>query len=284
MSVRTSPTVRRRRLGTELRRLRELAGFTCEQAGDHLNCSASKISRIETARVPARVVDVQALCQLYRAGIEQTTILIALARESKTQGWWQRYDGVLPDWFATYVGLEAEAVEIRTYQIELIPGLLQTEGYARALFEASELNAPDEVESAVAIRRSRQEVLRGDNPPQYWAVLSEAALYRMVGGPAIMRDQLLYLTEVSELRNVAIQVIRLDVGAHPGMSTPFVVLRFPDHADHQVTFIDYLTGGLYLERPEEVDQFNLAFNHLVAAAESPHRSIDLIRTKAKEIS
>src|SRR5262249_14472097 len=137
---------------------------------------------------------------------------------------------------------------------------------------------------AVAIRRSRQEILRGDNPPQFWAVLSEAALYRMVGGPAIMRDQLLYLTEVSELRNMAIQIIRLDVGAHPGISTPFVILRFPDRADPQVTFVDYLTGGLYLERPEEVDQFNLAFNHLVAAAESPHRSIDLIRTRAKEIS
>ncbi len=284
MSIRTSPTVRRRRLGTELRRLREHAGLTCEQAGDHLGCSASKISRIETARVPARVADVQALGKLYRARADQLAVLVALARESKTQGWWQRFDGVLPDWFATYVGLEAEAVGIRTYEIELVPGLLQTEGYARALFESAELSPPVDVESAVAIRRSRQQILLGENPPQVWAVLSEAALRRTVGGPAIMRDQLLHLIDTCELRNVTIQVIRADAGAHPGMGTPFVILSFPDRADPQVTFIDYLTGALYLEKPEEVDQYNLAFNHLVAAASSPYRSLDLIRAAAKQLS
>jgi transcriptional regulator with XRE-family HTH domain len=284
MSVRTSPTVRRRRLGSELRRLREAAGLTCEQAGDHLDCSASKISRMETARVPARAIDVQALCQLYGAGDEQTTVLVALARESKTEGWWQRFDGVLPDWFGTYVGLEAEAATIRTYEVQLVPGLLQTAGYARALFESAEFSAPDEVEQAVSIRRSRQEILRGDNPPQYWAVLSEAVLHRLVGGPAIMRDQLLHLTELSELRNVTIQVIRSDAGAHPGMCTPFVILSFPDRADPEVTFVEYLTGALYLETREEVDQYNLVFNHLVAAAISPQQSVDLIRTTAKQLA
>jgi transcriptional regulator with XRE-family HTH domain len=283
MSVRHSPTVRRRRLGSELRRLREEAGLTCEQAGDHLDCSASKISRIETARVPARAIDVQALCQLYRADEEQTALLVALARESKTEGWWQRFDGVLPDWFGTFVGLEAEAVGIRTYEIQLVPGLLQTEGYARALFESAELSSPEEVEPAVAIRRSRQEILRGENPPQYWAVLSEAALHRMIGGPAIMRDQLLYLTEISELRHVTIQVIPANAGGHPGMSTPFVILSFPDRADPEVTFVDYLTGALYLEKREEVDQYNLAFNHLVAAAMPPQQSVELMRTTAKQL-
>ncbi|OLE26182.1 MAG: hypothetical protein AUG44_13820 [Actinobacteria bacterium 13_1_20CM_3_71_11] len=283
MSVRTSPTVRRRRLGSELRRLRELASLTCEQVGDRLGCSASKISRIETARVPARVLDVQALCELYGAGEEQRVVLVALARESKTQGWWQRFDSALPDWFTTYVGLEAEAASIRTYEIQLVPGLLQTEAYARALFETA-VNAPEEVESAVEIRRSRQEILRGENPPRYWAVLSEAALQRMVGGPGIMRDQLWYLTEINELRNVTIQVIPAHTGAHPGMSTPFVILSFPDRADPEVTFVDYLTGALYLEKPEEVDQYNLAFNHLVAAAVSPVQSLDLIRATAKQFS
>jgi len=284
MSVRTSPTVRRRRLGTDLRRLREAAGLTCEQAAAHLDCSASKISRIETARVPARAIDVQALCQLYQASDEQVAVLVALARESKTEGWWQRFDGVLPDWFGTYVGLEAEAATIRTYEIQLVPGLLQTEGYARALFETAELGAPESVEVGVAIRRSRQEVLRGESPPQYWAVLSEAVLHRLVGGPAIMRDQLLYLVEMSELRNVTIQVIRWDAGAHPGMGTPFVILSFPDRADPEVTFVEYLTGALYLEKRNEVDQYNLAFNHLVAAAISPQQSVELIRTIAKQLS
>jgi transcriptional regulator with XRE-family HTH domain len=282
--MRSSPTVRRRRLGSELRHLREAAGLTCEQAADHLMCSASKISRLETARVPARALDVQALCLLYEAGEEQTGALVALARESKTEGWWQRFDGVLPDWFGTFVGLEAEAAAIRTYEIQLIPGLLQTEGYARALFETADLGGPESIEANVAIRRSRQQVLRGENPPQYWAVLSEAALNRLVGGPAIMRDQLLYLTEISELRNVTIQVIRDAAGAHPGMVTPFVILSFPDRADPEVTFVDYLTGALYLEKREEVDQFRLAFNHLVAAAISPQQSVDLIRTTAKQLS
>jgi hypothetical protein len=190
----------------------------------------------------------------------------------------------MPDWFATYVGLEAEAVGIRTYEIELVPGLLQTEGYARALFESAALNPPVDVECGIAIRRSRQQILHGENPPRLWAVLSEAALRRMVGGPAIMRDQLLHLLDMSELRNVTIQVIRADAGAHPGMGTPFVILSFPDRADPQITFLDYLTGALYLEKPEEVDQYNLAFNHLVAAAISPHRSLDLIRATAKQLS
>jgi len=275
--------VRRRRLGSELRRLREAAGLTCEQAGDHLDCSASKISRMETARVPARGIDVQALCHLYGAGDEQMTVLVALARESKTEGWWQRFDGVLPDWFGTYVGLEAEAATIRTYEIELIPGLLQTAAYARVLFESAEVSAPDEVEQAVSIRRSRQEVLRGDNPPQYWAVFSEAALHRLIGGPAIMRDQLLHVAEISELRHVTVQVIRADAGAHPGMCTPFVILSFPERSDPQVTFVEYLTGALYLEKREEVDQHNLVFNHLVAAAISPQQSVDLIRSTAKQL-
>jgi hypothetical protein len=238
---------------------------------------------METARVPARVADVQTLCTLYRAGEEHAAVLVSLARESKTQGWWQRFDSALPDWFTTYVGLEAEAVTIRTYEIQLIPGLLQTEGYARALFESA-VNTPQEVESAIAIRRSRQEILHGDNPPQYWAVLSEAALQRMVGGPAIMRDQLLYLAEISDLRHVTVQVIPAHAGAHPGMSTPFVILGFPDRADPQVVFVDYLTGALYLEKPEEIDEYNLAFHHLVAAAVSPPQSIDVIRATAKQLS
>jgi transcriptional regulator with XRE-family HTH domain len=284
MSVRTSPTVRRRRLGSDLRRLREAGGLTCEQAATHLDCSASKISRIETARVPARAIDVQALCQLYGATEDQTAILVALARESKTEGWWQRFDGVMPDWFGTYVGLEAEAAAIRTYEIQLIPGLLQTEGYARALFEAAGLGAAESVEAKVAVRRSRQEILRGETPPQYWAVLSEAVLHRLVGGTEIMRDQLLYLVEMSELRNVTIQVIRWDAGAHPGMGPPFVILNFPDRADPEVTFVEYLTGALYLEKREEVDQYTLAFNHLVAAAISPQQSVEIVRTMAKQLS
>jgi transcriptional regulator with XRE-family HTH domain len=283
MSVRHSPTVRRRRLGAELRRLREAAGMTCEQAGEYLDCSASKISRIETARVPARTVDVQALCQLYRAGEEQVASLLALVREAKQTGWWQRFDDILPDWFETYVGLEVAAAAIRTYEIQLIPGLLQTEGYARALFECGDLGRSTDIDRAVDIRRARQEVLTGESPPQYWAILSEAALQRMVGGTGVMRDQLLHLIEMSQLTNVTIQVIRNDLGAHPGMLTPFVLLGFPERADPRVVFVDYLTGALYLEKPDEVDRYDLAFSHLVAAASAPVQSIEYVRELAKRM-
>jgi transcriptional regulator with XRE-family HTH domain len=275
--------VRRRRLGAELRRLREAAGMTCEQAGEHLDCSSSKISRMETARVPARAVDVQVLCQLYRASEELTARLIALARESKQAGWWQQYD-VLPDWFETYVGLEAAAATIRTYEIQLVPGLLQTPDYARALFEHSELNGPREVERSVSVRRARQEILKGDPVPQYWAIVSEAALQRMVGGREVMRDQLRHLCTMGGLSNVTIQVIPNSVGAHPGMTTPFVILGFADREDPQIVFLDYLTGALYLEKPNELSRYELVFNHLVAVAMPPRQSVEFIEFAASQLA
>ncbi len=283
MSVRQSPTVRRRRLGAELRRLRDRAGMTCEQAGEHLDCSASKISRMETARVAARIIDVQALCQLYNAGEELTANLLALAREAKTPGWWQRFDDGVPDWFDTFLGMESVAASIRTYEVQLIPGLLQTDGYARALFEQSELANAATVDRAVEIRSVRRATLTSDAPPQYWAILSEAVLSRMVGGPGVMRDQLLHIAELSAHRHVTIQIIKNNLGAHPGMTTPFVILGFPDRADPQVVFIDYLTGALYLEKPEEVDRYNLAFNHLVASAIPPRQSVEFIIDVAKHL-
>jgi hypothetical protein len=257
--------------------------MTCEQVGEKLDCSASKISRIETARVAARILDVQALCRLYHADEEVSANLVTLAKEAKTPGWWQRFDDGVPDWFDTFLGMESVAATIRTYEVQLIPGLMQTDGYARALFEQSELASAETVERAVEIRAVRRATLTSETPPQYWAILSEAVLSRMVGGPAVMRDQLLHIADLSAQRHVTVQIIRNSLGAHPGMTTPFVILGFPDRADPQVVFIDYLTGALYLEKPEEVDRYTLAFNHLVASAIPPRQSVELIVETAKQL-
>ena len=152
---------------------------------------------------------------------------------------------------------------------------------SRALFEAGELNNAETVERSVEIRSVRRATLTGENPPQYWAILSEAVLHRTVGGSAVMRDQLLHIAELGMLRHVTVQIIKNGLGAHPGMTTPFVILGFPDRADPQVVFIDYLTGALYLEKPEEVDRYNLAFNHLVASAIPPRQSVEMIVDAAK---
>jgi hypothetical protein len=278
-----SPTVRRRRLGVELRRLRDAAGFTCEQAGARLDFSASKVSRMETARVPVRVVDIQAMCRLYGASEETAASLTALARESKQQGWWHSFDDVLPDWFATYVGLEPEAAAIRTYEIHVVPGLLQTEMYTEALLECSDLATKEKRERIAAVRRNRQNILSAETPPHYWAVLCEEALHRQVGGPEIMRDQLTHLVTMSEIPHVTVQIIPYGQGAHPAMVTPFVVFTFRERSDSDVIYLEYLGGGLYLEKPEEVERFRLSFDHLVASANPPRQSAEMIKAAIKAL-
>jgi transcriptional regulator with XRE-family HTH domain len=283
MSVRHSPTVRRRRLGTELRRLREYAGITCEQAAEQLGCSTSKISRMENARVPARLIDVQALCQLYRADAALTEQLVQLTRDAKTPDWWQSFDDAVPDWFETFLGMEAAANAIRTYEIQLIPGLLQTEGYIRALLEQAVAQSAQNTERIISLRQSRQQLLHAEHSCTYWAIVSEAALCRLVGGPEVMRDQLLHVAELAELDNVTVQVIPNESGAHPAMATPFVIIGFPERADPDVVFLDHLTGALYLEKPHEVAVYDRAFNHLIAAALPPRQSVERIRAAGKSI-
>jgi hypothetical protein len=248
-----------------------------------LGCSASKVSRLENARVPARPVDVQALCTAYRVPEDVTARLVALAREAKHPGWWQQFDDAVPDWFETFLGMEAVTSSILTYEIQLVPGLLQTEGYIRALFDHAGHGRAEHADRTVSVRRSRQDVLLANPGRHYWAILSEAALHRLVGGPAVMRDQLLHIADVAELPNVTVQVISNDHGAHPGMNTPFVILSFPDREDPDVVFLDYLTGALYLERPEEVCCYHRAFNQLIAAALPPRQSAALVREVGKSL-
>ena len=278
-----SPTVRRRRLALELRRLREAAKLTCEEVAERLECSASKISRVETGRVSVSPRDVRDMLEIYGVPDLQRDALVQLARESRQKGWWHAYGDSVQPHFATYLGLESAASEIRIYEVNLIPGLLQTEEYARAVIAAGMVNSPRaDIERQVALRMERQR-LTITSPPKVWAVLDEAALRRQVGGPEVMRMQLEYLRELGGLRNVSLQVIPFGGGAHPAMGRPFIILVFGEEADPDVVYLEDLTSALWVENVEEVDRYNVFFNHLQATALSFDNSAALMTAVLKEM-
>jgi transcriptional regulator with XRE-family HTH domain len=279
-----SPTVRRRRLALELRRLREAARLTCEEVADHLECSASKISRVETGRVSVSPRDVRDMLDLYGVPAAQRESLVQLARDSRQKGWWHAFSDTVPPQFATYVGLESAACQIRIYELSLIPELLQTEDYARAVIRSGVMNSPrEDVERQVALRMARQPAITRDNPPRIWAVLDEAALRRQVGGAGVMQLQLEHLLARAALPNVATQVIPFGGGAHPAIGRPFIILVFPERADTDVVYLEDLTSALYLEDVADVDRYNVFFNHLRATALSLDDSSMLITSILKEM-
>jgi transcriptional regulator with XRE-family HTH domain len=284
MASEQSPTVRRRRLALELRRLREAARLTCEEVADHLECSASKISRVETGRVSVSPRDVRDMLELYGVPPQQRESLVQLARDSRQKGWWHAYSDTMQPQFVTYVGLESAASEIRIYEVSLIPELLQTEDYARAVIRSGMMNSPPEdVERRVALRMARQPAITRDDPPKVWAVLDEAALRRRVGGAGLMRLQLEHLLAQAALQNVAVQVIPFGGGAHPAMGRPFIVLVFPERVDTDVVYLEDLTSALYLEDVADVDRYNVFFNHLRASALSFDDSSALVASVLKEM-
>jgi transcriptional regulator with XRE-family HTH domain len=273
-----SPTVRRRELGALLRKLRLEKGLTVEQAADHLLFSMSKLSRIETGHGVATLRDIRDFCDLYDVTDEaERERMMNLARAGKQQGWWQPYD--LP--YSTYVGLEAEATSIRTFQPSVVPGLLQTEEYARAVHHAAEPEAslgqltPDIVEQRVRARLRRQRRLKDINPLGFWAVLDEALLHRVVGSPEVMERQLAHIAELAELSNVTVQVIPNDAGAHPAPGSMFNILDF-QAAVPDVVYVEGLAGWIYIERPEDVSRYNRVFARLSEMALDSVRSVDLI--------
>jgi transcriptional regulator with XRE-family HTH domain len=279
-----SPTVRRRRLALELRRLREAARLTCEEVADHLECSASKISRVETGRVSVSPRDVRDMLELYGVAPQQRESLVQLARDSRQKGWWHAYSDTMQPQFVTYVGLESAAAEIRIYEVSLIPELLQTEDYARAVIRSGMMNSPaEDVERRVALRMARQPAVTRDDPPKVWAVLDEAALRRRVGGAGLMRLQLEHLLAQATLPNVAVQVIPFGGGAHPAMGRPFIILVFPERVDTDVVYLEDLTSALYLEDVTDVDRYNVFFNHLRASALSFDDSSALVASVLKEM-
>jgi transcriptional regulator with XRE-family HTH domain len=262
--------VRRRRLAAELRRLREAAQLTCEDVGARLDCSASKISRIETGRVLVSPRDVRDLLAIYGVPADQSDGLIELARESRQKGWWQAYGGSVQPHLATYLGTESAASEIRHYSVTRIPTLLQTEAYARAVVTAgragsSSTSYPSTPDRSVELMMERQRLARA-SPPTVWVVLDEAAVRRKVGGREVMREQIEYLLELSSMKTTFLQLIPFSSGAYVAMDLPFVILGFPDPADPDVVCAGYQTGVLWIEDMAEVHQFNTLFHHMQAAA------------------
>jgi len=275
----TNPTVRRRQLGIELRRLREAAGLTLEEVGLRLEWSRSKVSRIETGQVSLRVRDVEDLCEVLGASKEKARELAALVRNSRQRSWWQKYSDVMPAAFGTYVALEEAAGRVQTYQTELIDGLLQTEQYARAVFEAwMPPHQPDDVERLVQLRMTRQQRLRSKDPLAVWAIINEAALRRVVGGPKVMADQLEHLVKLLKLPNLDIQVLPFTAGAHAAMNGPFLILSFPEINDLDVVHLEHQAGSTFLEEPADLKRFGLQFDHLRAQALDLPESAKTLKT------
>jgi transcriptional regulator with XRE-family HTH domain len=277
VSPRSSPTARRRQLATALRQLREERNLNCTEAGKAVGWSESKVSRIETGRVKIAQPDLEILLDLYEVTGETRAGLLTMARQATHRGWWRSYSDALPAWFENYVGLENGARSLFTYQNQLVHGLMQTEEYAEAVIRAARPQASaDEVERQLAARATRQALLTATNPLQVWAVLDEAVLRRPVGGPITMRAQLNRLLEISAFRNVTMQVLPFDAGAHASMGTSFELLQFLELGDTAIIYIEDLTSSQYLEMPADLERYTLVFDYLRASALSPDRSAQFI--------
>lgn len=271
-----SPTLRRRQLGAMLRTLRLARDLTVEQVAERLLCSPSKVSRMETGHRGATQRDIRDLCDFY--GITDQAVrdqMSRLAAEGRQQGWWQSYE---LDYFATYVDLEAAAVHVKYYQSTIVPGLLQTTDYTRAMNEAVvPAQPPERIDEQIEVKQKRQMLLTQEPPLHMWAVMDEATLHRVVGGPDVMTAQLDRLIEVTQLpgTDVTIQIIPYGAGAHPAMDSTFNILEFGDPSP-RVVYVEGLVGSIYVERPQDVHRYEQVFDRLQQMALSPQESAELV--------
>ena len=276
MTTRT-PTGRRRRLGAELRRLREEAGLTIDRVAEALECSPSKVSRIETGQVSATPRDVRDMLGLYRVDDARLEAMVQVAREARQRGWWQKFVDV-PDGVPAYVGLEAAATSIDVYMSLIVPALLQTPDYARAVIAAVRPDLPaSEIDRRVELRLRRQELLDQERPPVMRVLLDDTLLRRPVGGPAVMAAQRRRLLADADRPAVTIQVLEVAAGAHAGMDGPFTIFGFPAPAERDVVALDSAADALYLEGPEDVARYRRVFELLLPTARSPGDSAAIIR-------
>lgn len=281
----SGPTARRIVLGAELRYLREKAGISREEAGYHIRGSESKISRLELGRVSFKRRDVDDLLTLYGVtDIGERDALLDLLKHANEPGWWHQFGDVLPHWFQPFVGLEEAARLIRAYEVQFVPGLMQTEAYARAVIRSGSVAAGDEeTERRVALRMTRQHLLHKPDPPRVWAVVEEAALLRPIGGREVMRAQLEHLLNLIKLPHVTLQVLPLTVGAHAAETGAFTILRFAEAVLPDVVYTEQLTGAQYQDKRADVERYHKVMDLLTVHGEQPGGSAQIIQRIAEQL-
>ena len=280
----SGPTVLRILLGSQLRMLREVKGITREEAGYAIRASGSKISRMELGRVSFKERDVTDLLRLYGVDEDEAATLVELAIQANSPGWWHKYGDVLPDWFQVYVGLEEAASLIRLYEVQFVPGLLQTADYARAGVRLGQPGAaPDEIERRISLRLARQELLTKPGGPRLWAIVDEAALRRPIGGREVMRAQLVQLLEATEQPQVTLQVMPFRSGGHAAEAGAFTIMRFPEPDLPDVVYLEQLTSALYLDKRDDVEKYTEVMERLSVEAESPERSVHILSGMLEEV-
>jgi transcriptional regulator with XRE-family HTH domain len=280
----TGPTVRRMILGTQLRRLRERAGLSRTEAGDSIRASDSKISRLELGRVGFKERDVTDLLTLYGVNdAEEREQLLRLAKQTNLPGWWHGYSDLMPKWFEDFVGLEEAANRIRTYELQFVPGLLQTEDYARALASHGDPKmVTDAVERRVALRMRRQKLLVGPESPRLWAVIDESVLHRPLGGAKVLKAQIDQLLELTALSHIALQVVPYSVSGYHAEGA-FTLLSFAEPEVPNIAYIEHLSGALYLEKLDEIETYSRALDQLAVVGETPDRTRQLLMKRRAEI-
>lgn len=277
------PTATRMVLGALLRRLRESHGITREQAGDVIRASQSKISRLELGRTGFKLRDVVDLYELYGVTDQaEIAILLGLAKQANSPGWWHGYGDIVPSWFEPYLGLEQAAGMIRTYEVQFVPGLLQTPQYAHAVIALGHSPAA-QIERRVELRMRRQEILHRPRPPHLWVVIDEAALRRPIGGAAVMYAQLQHLINLCELPHVTIQLMPFHAAGHAAAGGPITLMRLPEPELPDVVYLEQLTSALYPDRREDIDYYRDIMNRLATQADPPTSTTTTLREILKEL-
>ncbi|MFE9811856.1 helix-turn-helix transcriptional regulator [Streptomyces sp. NPDC005227] len=282
---RSAPTVGQVVLGRRLLDLRERAGLKREEAARILRVAPATVRRMEMAEVSLKIPYLQLLLKSYGVSDEEAEAFVQLAEDANKPGWWQRFHDILPDWFSMHVSLEGAAALLRSYEPHFVPGLMQTEDYARGVMKAGAIGQtrPEDIERHVALRMQRQDLLTREDAPRIWAVMDETALRRAIGGPEVMRAQIGRLLEVTELPNVTLQVMPFSNGPHPGTYGPFVLFRFAMPELPDMVYSEYLTGAVYLDARSEVATHLEVMDRMAAQAATAHRTKEILRDLRKEL-